>query len=317
MIWLTACQALVLTVPASPGSSPEHWTTKSVVTGVVIALGIWIIAFVCRKSLITRTRDSAAFRIIVFITEPVVAVVLSVIGSFFDIFKRSTYIPTAQYQPDWHVVFWFCVWAALGAYYIGVKITSIVTKEGEEFKSKALTQDLEKERTAKLSLAGQRDLLVKITSFARQAVTKKIDRLGAIASSDQVTVEEFWGQLNPAFQMQLLLKIVHEFFKPTDPNVTLRLALWMKNGPNDGELSPAYSWDGEKDGCFTHRSKSRMALLDPLGARSEVVKCYHSHVQSLKIIPDCVKAAEKQEFDFFILSRRKKSEVWFCISTFS
>ena len=234
-----------------------------------------------------------------FITEPIVAVLVSIVGSFFDVFKRLTYIPTPVYQPDWHVIFWFCVWAFLSAYYLVVTILRISTKENESFISKTLQNMLDVEKTAKESVVVQRNLLVKITAFARQLVTKKSDRLASIIASDPLTVSSFLSQLNPSLQVGLLLRIIHEFFKPSDVNSILRLALWMKANPEDDFLSPVYSWNGEKGDCFTHKSKERMRLSDPLGARSEVVKVYHTNADSLKIIPNCEQASRNGEFQYF------------------
>ena len=158
---------------------------------------------------------------------------------------------------------------------------------------------LDVEKTAKESVVVQRNLLVKITAFARQLVTKKSDRLASIIASDPLTVSSFLSQLNPSLQVGLLLRIIHEFFKPSDVNSILRLALWMKANPEDDFLSPVYSWNGEKGDCFTHKSKERMRLSDPLGARSEVVKVYHTNADSLKIIPNCEQASRNGEFQYF------------------
>ena len=97
MPWFLTLQQVI---PASPGSSPEHWTTKAVVSGVVVGLIVCAIGYIARNSLADRMRDSLSFRVILFITEPVAAVILSVVTSFFETFKRSTYIPTPEYRPD-------------------------------------------------------------------------------------------------------------------------------------------------------------------------------------------------------------------------
>jgi hypothetical protein len=49
-----------------------------------------------------------------------------------------------------------------------------------------------------------------------------------------------------------------------------------------------------------------MRLSTPLGTQSEVVNSYHSHPRTIKIIPSCNKAAEKQEFEFFYPEQRSK-----------
>lgn len=263
------------------------------------ALFICCVAYLVRAYLSNHIRDSVSFRVILFITEPIVAVILSIVGSFFDIFKRSTYIPTATYQPDWHVVFWFGVWSILASYYLVVKILGISTKESEGFKSKELQRSLDLETAAKKSVTSQRDLLVRITAFARQLVTKKSDRLSSIIGSPSLTVPSFLGQLNPTLQVGLLLKIIHEYFKPTSVNSVLRLALWMKALPDDEFLSPVYSWDGERDRCFSNKNRERMHVSDPVGARSEVVKTYHANAESLRIIPNCERAASALEFQYF------------------
>jgi hypothetical protein len=237
------------------------------------------------------------------------AVALSVVASYFDVFKKSTYIPTGAYQPDWHVFFWASVWTAIASYYGVVKFAAIVTKESEESESRKLSVDLEKERAAVFALSRQRDLLVRIMAFARQMAVKKIGRLSTIVHASHLTAEQFVTQLNPRLQLQSLVKVIYEFFKRIDvPNAGLRLALWMKepaNGP-DAVLTVAYSWDGEKENCFSCRSRSRMKLSTPLGTQSEIVNSYHSHPRTIRIIPSCNKASEKQEFEFFYPEQRSK-----------
>jgi len=299
MVFLSIFLQIILAGPLPPGSSSQHWTTKAVITGVVAALVVCGIGYAMREILSDRISDSVSFRVILFVTEPISAVFLSIIGSFFDIFRRSTYIPTAEYQPDWHVVFWFTIWAILASYYLVVKILSISTKEFEGYRSKTLQKELTAETVAKKSLTVQRDLLVRITAFARQLVTKKSERLGSIVGSKKVDMSDFLDQLNPSFQVNLLLQMIHEFFKSTNVNATFRLALWMKANPDDEYLSPVYSWNGEKDNCFTNKNKDRMKVLDPLGPRSEVVKNYHSNADTLRIIPNCERAQRDQEFSYF------------------
>lgn len=187
-----------------------------------------------------------------------------------------------------------------------MKILGISTKEAEGFRSKVLEQQLDAETIAKNSVLGQRDLLVRITAFARQLVTKKSDRLSSIMSTNPLTTADFLNQLNPSIQVGLLLKIIHEFFKPTNVNTTLRLALWMKAAPEDELLSPVYSWDGENTKCFSHKNRDRIRLSDPLGARSEVVKVYHTNAETLRIIPNCEKAASNLEFQYFYPEQSQK-----------
>jgi len=256
--------------------------------------------------IVERMRGSIPFRVTLFTSEWITAIVLSVITSFFNVFKSSTYVPTLQYQPDWHVIFWFSARSAVAAYYVAVKILSISTKEGEVFRSKILEGELKSEKAAKDSAVAQRDRHVNIAAFARQLVTRKSDRLSSIVSSDVLTVETFLDHLNPSIQVGLALKIIHEFFKPKNVNSRLRLALWAKANPEVEYLSPVYSWDGTSENCFSNRSGERMRLMDPLGPRSEVVRLYHSSGEPLKIIPDCERAATNREFQFFYPEQAQK-----------
>jgi hypothetical protein len=104
--------------------------------------------------------------------------------------------------------------------------------------------------------------------------------------------------------------LIHEFFKrPDGIDINLRLALWMKAEQDSGgpaRMAIAYSWDGEREECFSGRSNVRMTLLNPLGTLSEVVKFYSSTAQDLKIIPNCIEAAQNNEFTFFYPEQSKK-----------
>jgi hypothetical protein len=301
-------QTASTTQTAPPGSSPQHWGTKSFSFGGVTFIFVAVIAAVLWNVLLKRIRGNLAFRVIVYLSEAAVAVGLSLVASIFEIFRKPTYTPTPTYQPDWHVFFWASLWAAMASYYLAVKLTSITVKEGEEIASKKLAADLDKEKAASHSLVRQRDLLVRITSFARQIVTKKTSRLCALAPAKSITDKQLFDQMNPGLQIQSMVKLIHEFFKPGNArNPNLRLALWLKTGPDatgSERMSIAYSWNGDKEDCFSGRSSDRMRLLNPLGTHSEVVKCYSFPVQTIKIIPNCTKAAEKHEFEFFYPEQR-------------
>jgi hypothetical protein len=295
--------------PSTPGSSAAHWTTLTFAWATGFGLLVFALGFLVRRNLLAEIKRNLATRIFIYFSEAMAAVALSVIASYFDVFKKSTYIPTDQYRPDWHVFFWASIWASIASYYAVVKLFGIVTKESEESESKRLSADLEKERAAILSLSRQRDVLVKIMAFARQLVQRKIARLSTLINAPHLTPDKFVAQLDPRLQVQSIVKIIHEFFKRAEiPNARLRLALWMKDATSEpeGRLSVAYSWDGEAEGCFTNRSRDRMKLSTALGTQSEVVDCYHSHARNIKIIPDCGKAAEQRQFEFFYPEQRNK-----------
>lgn len=296
--------------PASPGQSPEHWGTKSFSFAAITFLVVAIIGVLVWRSLLRGVRVNIGVRVLVYLSEAASAVGLSLIVSYFDVFKKTTYVPTATYQPDWHVIFWASIWAALVAYYFVVKLTAIVTKESEEFKSKQLTTELDRVKVAVASLGRQRSLLVKITSFARSMVNKKIVRLCSLLAAPVITVKQFVDNLNPELQVQTNMKLIHEFFKSPDGiNVTLRLALWMKADAKTAQSETmviAYSWDGETEDCFSGQSAQRMKLLDPRGTISEVVRFYSLPAQTIKIIPDCIEAAQNHEFEFFYPEQKQK-----------
>lgn len=309
LLLLFAAQASAQQPPLSPGSSPHHWTTISFAWALGTAIIVVAIATLIRKTIFTGIKRNLALRIFVYFSEAIAAIALSVVGSYFDVFRKGTYVPSSTYQPDWHVYFWASVWAGIASYYSVVKFSAVATKESEESENRKLTEDLEKERAAVISLGRQRDLLVRIMAFARQMAIKKITRLSALVNSPRLTPEQFVGQLDPKLQLQSLVKVIHEYFRRTDiPNGGLRLALWMKDvaSGSDAGLAIAYSWDGEKENCFSHRSRARMKLSTPLGTQSEVVNCYHSHPRTIKIIPNCAKASERQEFEFFYPEQKNK-----------
>jgi hypothetical protein len=303
-------ETAIVSQPASPGQSPEHWGTKSFSFATVTFLVVVLLAVLVWRLLLKGVRVNLGIRAVVYLSEAAAAVGLSLVVSYFDIFKKATYVPTPSYEPDWHVFFWASAWAALVAYYFIVKLAGIVTKEGEEFKSKQLQSDLDKMSAALDSMGRQRSLLVKITSFARNMVNTKIARLCGLTSASSVTVKQFVEHLNPELQLQSNVKSIHEFFKsPNDLNVKLRLALWMKadaDASRPDRMEIAYSWDGQIEDCFSNKNSNRMKLLDPLGTLSEIVKFYSSPAQAIKVIPDCIAASQKQEFEFFYPEQKLK-----------
>jgi len=296
--------------PASPGQSPEHWGTKSFSSAAVSVLAVILVSVLIWRFLLKGVRVSLGVRVAVYLSEAASAVGLSLLVSYFDIFKKATYVPTPSYRPDWHVVFWASAWASLVAYYFVVKLVAIVTKESEEFKSRQLTSDLEKANVAVASLSRQRGLLVRVTSFARSMVNKKIGRLCALLVHPTITTSQLVESLNPNLQVQANMKLIREFFRPPEGlNVQLRLALWMKAEAASGlpeRMVIAYSWDGERENCFSNRSAERMKLLDPLGTLSEVVRLYSEPAQTIKTIPNCIEAAQNHEFEFFYPEQKQK-----------
>lgn len=296
--------------PASPGQSPEHWGTKSFSSAAITFFVVVTISVFVWRYLVRGVRLNLGIRVVVYLSEAGAAVGLSLVVSYFDVFKKATYVPTPSYQPDWHVIFWASIWAALVAYYLIVKLTAIVTKESEEFKSKELTSELDRVKVAVASLGRQRSLLVKITSFARNMVNKKIARLCSLLATPVITMRQFVDHLNPELQVQANMKLIHEFFKSADGmNVNLRLALWMKADADAKEperMMIAYSWNGETEDCFSSQSSHRMKLLDPRGTLSEVVKFYSLPAQTIKIIPDCIESEKNNEFAFFYPEQKNK-----------
>ena len=296
---------------ASPGQSPEHWGTKSFSSAVITFLVVALIAVLTWRVLLKGIRVNLGLRVMVYLSEAAAAVGLSLVATYFDIFKKSTYIPTPAYQPDWHVPFWMSVWAAIIAYYLIVKLAAIVTKESEESRSKQLSSERDRLTAAMATLERQRSFVVRMANFARNMVNRKITRLSTLAATPKITVQQFVGQLNPSLQVQANVKLIHEFFKPPDGlNANLRLALWMKapaDDHNPDRMAIAYSWNGETEKCFSNQSAHRMRLLDPRGTCSEIVKFYSLQAKTIKIIPDCIEAARNHEFEFFYPEQKHKA----------
>jgi hypothetical protein len=287
-----------------PGTSPEHWTTKTFLAGLAVAILVFILAFSRWNRILAGARESLVKRILIYTAEAITAVAISIVASAFDIFKRTTYTPTPDYRPDWHVVVWGCIWAVLASCYAVAKLCSITTKEGEEFKSKSLAAELIREKAATAALARQRTLYVKITSFARQLVGKKIARLCTLKAKDGITIDEFLEQLSPLRQIHLTMQLIHAFFRVANDDAPLRLALWTNDPQRQPDrLTIAYSWNGENEGCFSERSSDRMVLAHHAGIKSEVVSSYHSPAKSTKIIADCHTAPD---FQFFYPEQRDK-----------
>lgn len=296
--------------PATPGQSPEHWGTKSFSSATVTALVVALIAVLFWRFLIKGIRLNLGLRIAVYLSEAASAIGLSLIATYFDIFKKSTYVPTSAYQPDWHVPFWMSMWAAMASYYLVVKLLGLVTKETEEVKSKKLTEERDRLSVAVASLERQRNFVVKVSNFAKKMVSRKVTRLCSLLTAKTISPKQFVDQLNPDLQIESNVKLIYEFFKPPDGiEINLRLALWVKTslgGAEHDKMVISYSWNGERHDCFTNRSTDRMKLLDPLGARSEVVRFYSLQAKTIKVIPNCIEAAKNGEFEFFYPEQKDK-----------
>src|SRR5579872_900272 len=133
-------QTTTILQPASPGQSPEHWGTKSFSSAAITFLAVAAISVLTWRFLLKGVRLNLGIRVAVYLSEAAAAVGLSLVVSYFDVFKKATYVPTPSYQPDWHVMFWASAWAALVAYYFIVKLAAIVRSEerrvGKEWRSR-------------------------------------------------------------------------------------------------------------------------------------------------------------------------------------
>jgi len=99
-------QTSAVQAPNPPGSSPEHWATKSFSAAAVTFLIVALLTVFVRTRLLKAVYENISIRVLVYLSEALAAVGLSFVASYFDVFKKSTYIPTPAYQPDWHVLFW-------------------------------------------------------------------------------------------------------------------------------------------------------------------------------------------------------------------
>lgn len=292
-------------VPAPTTGSPGHYKTKSALSGAGVGLALLVLAVILHKQIDRALRGSLTFRIIVLIFSPVMALILSGIASWEDIFKRATYDVTATSQPDWHTILWASIWSGGATLTILAAFFTFRFKEGEQLRSVKLEAELSNERVARTSVERQRELLTDITTFAMKIVTKKKDRIAAL-DRNSVTAAALLGALDPAKQIVLLVNLIHEFFMPDQVPVdfVLRLGLFARD-PNDRtRLMTVHSWDGAKTDCFNPKSKEFLKLDNPQGSYSTIVRCFHS-TEGFILVPDCHKAQADGKFTFFYPGQEK------------
>lgn len=172
-------------------------------------------------------------------------------------------------------------------------------------------KDVEKETVGEVrklltTVDEQRDLALQVISIINAAITAKKNRLVALAQRPAVRTAQMTEAFGPRVQIIALIQILHGYFsRKRDVNKRMRVGIYMRNPEAPNYLTPLYSWDGEKEDCFSKRHPESMKVDAPGTARSLVVQCYRSE-KPLLIIEDCAAAAKKGEFVFFSESQRGK-----------
>jgi len=279
-------------------AEPFHWKTKSAICAVLTATFVFVLAATRWGWLKNALRKNLRFRLVFFLVDPFFALILSALASYFDIFKPSTYSETATPLPDWHTIFWACVWSFLAAVYVVVKFAAVAHKEDEQTRSTALETDLEKERSAVVALQKQRDLLNLILNFIRRTIGFKEDRLLELAKEQKITHSCLVDALSPQRQLHLIRDLIFEFFykrETSGQNHKLRLGLYQLDPKRAGQFDIVMAWDGATDSCFSRKPQNQkyLNLLDPEGVQSKIVQAYQSPADTIVLVQDC-EAEEKQ-----------------------
>lgn len=275
-------------------ASAAHWKTITLITSATVAIVISLVATLLWGRLKKLLRDNIRFRLLFFFFDPLSALILSALASYYDVFKPSTYAVTATSSPDWHTAFWAGVWTFLATIYVIAKLAAVAHKEGEELQSKILEGEIAKERTAKELLQQQRDQLLKVGNLTRIAVAKKKERLLGAYKNDKLTFPDLMKTLGPQLQLNVIRDVIFDFFKKQhiwgDPHV-LRMALYMHDPKRMGQLDIVMAWDGASDKCFSRKPEFEkyLSLISPDGTQSTVVQCYQSSGSepTIIVIPDC------------------------------
>lgn len=286
--------AIFAAAAGSAVSAPDY-ATRAIVFGVIAFVGVAALAAFFRQKLVEAKRRSQGFHYFSELGEFILAISISVVVGFFELYKQVTWT-----TPKPGLVGSFSLWCGLVAIYLVVKWVAAVAKKRDADRIVELDRDLVAQTKKVSLLTRQRNSWVSLSSHVRKIIDKKMQRLVKVfKKGGELSAADLLSALDPKAQLQLIIASLFQYFEgKKEPDKKLRLAIYIRDPEDTNRLKRIYGWNGETSDCFSNRVAEIGRLNDPEGIKSQLVKCYHSP-EGLLILESCAKAAQTGDFRFF------------------
>jgi hypothetical protein len=294
----------IIVVP--PGSTPPvngpDYINRALLVDSIVCVVLLALTFWQRATLIQLKRNKATFHYFIEGSEWVLAIAISLVATFFELYKKDTWVCTNQ-----SLVGSSAILTAVTTIYICVKGLSAAAKkkDSEEIaalqtEKTALSEALGKAERKTNLLVEQRDKVLEVTTYVRKIVDSKMTRLAAcLDGKEAINMADITKALDPAGQVNVIIRTTFYYFeKEKRPDAQMRLGIYARNPDDLNELKRIYSWDGKTVDCFKRSGKELGRLDDPEGIKTQLLKSFHSS-DTILIIESCPKAAERGEFNYF------------------
>jgi hypothetical protein len=280
-----------------------HWKTLSFFCGLAAFFFVLLVGLKKSKQILAYAEKRVVFRICFLLSGAAAAGVLSVLGSYFDIFKKSTYDPTSVSPPDWHTVVWVCVWSAIAGYCAFVSVFVTIRKESEVTRSQSLAIELTQNKAALSEIQRQRDLNAKIIAIAGKTVTTKVRRFAQLVGTS-FTATDFVKAADPATQLSFILRVVCDFYASQVPNSHTLLGVFMRDPGQKDRLTLLASCDSQDPKlsgteCFPNVGNDQLKLMDVRGVSAPLAPCFHGPA-GVTVIGDVCAHPESSQIALFM-----------------
>jgi hypothetical protein len=294
----------IISVPpvSTPPVSGPDYVNRALLIDSIVCVALLGLTFWQRARLIQLKRNKATIHFFIEGSEWVLAIAISIVATFFELYKKDTWSCTNQ-----SLVGSSAILTAVTTIYICVKGLSAAAKKKDSEEIAALQTEkaelldtLSEEQRKSSMLEEQRNKVLEVTTYVRKIVDSKMNRLATcLGGRGQITVNDITKALDPAGQVNVIVKTIFYYFeKGKQPDAQLRLGIYARNPDDLNELKRIYSWDGKCVDCFKRTGKELGRLDDPEGIKTQLLLSFHSS-DTVLIIESCAKAAEKGQFNYF------------------
>lgn len=156
------------------------------------------------------------------------------------------------------------------------------------------------------TIEASRNWLVATSQLIDVLVSEKYKRFCALLEKKDLQAADLISAACSNKQILLVVQSIHEFFaEELDYNASLRLGVYFRSDTEKDSLELGYSWDGEKENCFSTKSTEYLKIVRTRNVWSELAKCYNSD-EGIIINSDCLASAARGDFQYLYPEQKEK-----------
>lgn len=285
--------------PVVPG--PDYCNRAILVSALVVIAAV-VFFYFTRAKWVELKRYKATFHYFFEGAEWVLAIVISIVGTFFELYK-----PTTWQQPKPSLVGSASVLTGLVVCYLGVKGVSAAAKkqDSEEIEKlkgeKTKLQEEGKRLEQKVeTVEEQRDKISEAAMYVGKTVELRKDKmLDCLKKGGPPEAKRILEALDPKEHINVIVRTMfHYIERGKAPDKSLRLGLYAKDQSDPRYLERIYAWDGKGSECFRRDGKALGAIDDPDGVPTKILELYHSNSRII-VLESCAEAEKKGKFRYW------------------